>query len=433
MNSNLLENLYRQCITHGFGPLNQEAVTLADTAGFTLGREENTTLCLVQVTDLDRLNKQISLFLRDQEMERAAALAGMYSSVWVVFLWISGDSSEASVPEGLYQPEGYYGQSPYAIYWHINPNTSEIFVLHHQPDDVMGLKAVIRAVLDMGATGNLDVAKNLDALDNLDVSDVAKAFRSTSTDLKSELKTLESEIEALQAEIKGIKSEMRDLESELALDSLDSLNTLGSLENSGNSEKNPYVKVRIPLCTIILIATNVLVMILMYQQGFAQMPDLVAAQFGAIIPSLVWEGEYYRLLTAMFVHFGWSHLFFNMVGMLIFGTRVERYYGKVPFLAVYFISGLTASVASLLFTRGFSAGASGAVYGLLGAAFVYTRFTKRSMDIINNQVVLIYILIGLILGFAMPNIDYFGHIGGLIAGLIIGGITSYISYERPIR
>jgi len=183
-----------------------------------------------------------------------------------------------------------------------------------------------------------------------------------------------------------------------------------------------HIKANIPICTFALAFTNIAMMVLMYWWGYAHNPIGVAAQFGAIIPARIWEyGEFYRLFMAMFIHFGWSHLFFNLVGMLIFGTRIERYYGKLPFLLTYIVTGLIASVTSLLLTQGFSAGASGAVYGLVGSAFVYTR--RQPMDIINKHVMLIYIIFGLGMGFVMPNIDYFGHIGGLISGILAGYIV----------
>jgi len=186
----------------------------------------------------------------------------------------------------------------------------------------------------------------------------------------------------------------------------------------------------LPILTIAIAVINIIVLILMYLYGYGQNPIVVAARFGAIIPARIWgAGEYYRLLTAMFVHFGWGHLFMNVAGMFIFGTRIERYYGKISFLAIYFASGLLSSVASLLLTRGFSAGASGAVYGLVGAAFVYTKM-RGSMDLISNHIILIYIVIGLGAGFLMPNVDYFGHIGGLIGGVLAGYVAVKLSVQE---
>ena len=395
MNSNILENLYSQCMAVGFRAIGHEPVPITDTAGFTLAREENTTLCLVQITDLCRLDKSICLFLQDQEMERANSLAAMYSTVWIVFLSVGKGSPDIS------RAEGYFGQSPYAVYWHINPETGEFFVPPNQPDDVMGLKTAVKAVLAADGHDATDALFPEDAL-----GDTASAeFGNTTGDGTASSGTMGS----------GTAGS-------------DTAGKHGVFRPGNNADEEPdSVRVRFPFCTIILMTTNILMMVLMFQQGYADTPELVAARFGAIIPVLILEaGEYHRLLTAMFVHFGWVHLFFNVTGILIFGTRIERHYGKLSFLAVYFISGLSASVASLFFTRGFSAGASGAVYGLLGAAFVYTRYTKKSMDIIDNHVILVYIIAGLSMGFVMPNIDYFGHIGGLLAGLIVGyGILKF--------
>lgn len=339
-----LEKLYRQCMAQGFQTLSQEAIPVSDAAGISLAKEENSSLCLLQIVDLSRLDDNIYLFLRDKEIERAKALSSMYSSVWVVFVRIG-----KGAPPELEGAEGFFGQSPYAIFWHVNPETRKISVASGQPDDVMGLKKAINTSFEF--EGQLPFPA-------------------------------------------GTEPEAK--------------------------ESTAYVRKHIPLCTYVMVATNIIVILLMYHQGYAHMPLVVAARFGAIVPYLIWEhGEYYRLLTAMFVHFGWTHIFFNVAGLIIFGTRIEKYYGSGSFLAIYFASGLSASVASLLLTQGFSAGASGAVYGLLGAAFVYTGYTKKSMDVINNHIILIYIIMGLGMGFIMPNIDYFGHIGGLLAGILV--------------
>ena len=351
-----LENLYKQCIDLGFGALAQAPMTGA--AGFTLAKEENTSLCLLQVMDLTRINDEVSLFLQKQELDRASSLNPLYSSIWVVFLTIGNTSPNMD------RAEGYFGQSPYAVYWHIDVAAKDILVHMDQPDNVMNLRDAIRA-----------------------------AF-------------LEE----------GYAEEEASADGTMAGPSV--------TEPSTNPSSDHFpVPSSAPVCTFILVAANIIVMILMYMAGYATMPLAVAARFGAIVPHLILEsGEYYRLVTAMFVHFGWMHLFFNVAGILIFGTRIERYYGRVAFLSIYFISGLSASVASLILTRGFSAGASGAVYGLLGAAFVYTKL-KNPMDLINKHVVLVYIIMGISVGFTMANIDNFGHLGGLIAGLLIGFVA----------
>ena len=365
-----LERVYQQCLTAGFSPLGQ-AEPASGTAAFTLAKEENTSLCLLQVADLSRMDEGLCRFLHNQELDRAAALNPMYSSIWVVFLWIGGHPSFETA-------EAFYGQSPYAIYWHLNPATQQITVSPDQPDDVMGLRTAIKL-------------KTVGALPPLPPAGALPPHPRQGTS-------------PLDPVIGGDSGE----------------GGYGKGGAQGRIVRAPSA----PVVTIMLASANVVVMLLMYLQGYAAMPIVVAARFGAIVPSLIWgAGEYYRLFTAMFVHFGWTHLFFNVAGIFIFGTRIERYYGRAAYLAIYFIAGLAASVASLLLTRGISAGASGAVYGLLGAAFVYTRYTRRPMDMINNHIIMVYIIMGVAMGFIMPNIDYFGHIGGLISGMIIGRIA----------
>ena len=339
------DNLYRQCIDSGFHAIGNEAAgdRIQNAAGFTLAKEEGSVLCMVQALDFRILEKDIGLFLQQKEIERANALEPLYGSVWLVLLCIG-----ESLPAFASNAEAYFGQSPYIIYWHINPDTGVISIPKGQPDDVLGLKeAVISSFSDTGSF-------------------------ITETD------------DPTEADI-DIK------------------------------HHSP------PVSTCILVGINILITLLMFLNNYTSYPVLTAIRFGAIVPSLIIDhGEYYRLLTAMFVHFGIAHLSFNIAGILIFGTRIEKYFGRFIFITVYFISGLSASVASLLFTRGVSAGASGAVYGLLGAAFIFTKYTKKPMDVINHQIIVIYIIMGLGMGFIVPNIDHFGHIGGLAAGLIIG-------------
>ena len=179
---------------------------------------------------------------------------------------------------------------------------------------------------------------------------------------------------------------------------------------------------RIPYLTIAMIAINAVILVLIYLAGFpADM--FVPARFGAIVPYRInVHGEWWRLFTAMFIHFGVEHFFPNTIGLIVFGTRLERYFGRTIFLTVYIVSGLMGSWASLLFTQGYAAGASGAIYGLIGAIFAYTRLTRRDIEHMNWYTLSLFIGIGIVLGFLTPGVDNFGHLGGLIGGLGIGGI-----------
>jgi len=177
---------------------------------------------------------------------------------------------------------------------------------------------------------------------------------------------------------------------------------------------------RIPFLTFLTIGVNAVILVLIYMAGFPE--DMwVPARFGAIVPAYILEdGQWHRLFTAMFVHFGAGHFFANVMGLVVFGTRVERYFGRVAFCVIYILSGLLGSLFSLYFTTGYAAGASGAIYGLIGAVFAYTRLTGRSIELMNWYILFMFIGVGIAMGLMTPGVDNFGHLGGLVGGLAIG-------------
>jgi membrane associated rhomboid family serine protease len=133
------------------------------------------------------------------------------------------------------------------------------------------------------------------------------------------------------------------------------------------------------------------------------------------------DGEYWRLVTAGFMHYGVIHLLLNMWALLILGGEVERMVGRWRFVAVYLLSGLGGTVAVYVFgaTNGFVAGASASVFGLFGALFFF--FRKLRMD--PRGLVLIVALnfgLGLFL-----NVSWLGHLGGLLVGAITGALLAY--------
>lgn len=161
-----------------------------------------------------------------------------------------------------------------------------------------------------------------------------------------------------------------------------------------------------------------------YRPGFStQVPvDLFGLTFSAPV---VAAGGYYRMITAMFLHFGVIHLLFNMVVLWMLGRVLERDLGPARFFTAYMLSGLAGSVAVYLFSyQSATAGASGAVYGLFGLLIMVNRKLRR-----DNQG--IYVLLGLNLvltivwGFSLA-----GHVGGLIGGLICGAILTFTPRER---
>jgi rhomboid protease GluP len=139
---------------------------------------------------------------------------------------------------------------------------------------------------------------------------------------------------------------------------------------------------------------------------------------------LIYQGQYWRFITAMFLHGGLLHILFNGFALYVLGPEAERIYGTGRFVALYFVSGIAGGVASYAFSPHPSVGASGAIFGLIGglAVFFYT-----SRDILGEigrrqlqnmlSIIVINILIGLSAG---GVIDNFAHLGGLVGGAVSG-------------
>lgn len=147
-------------------------------------------------------------------------------------------------------------------------------------------------------------------------------------------------------------------------------------------------------------------------------------EFGAQSNPYIAVGQQWRLFTSVFLHAGLTHLLFNAYALFILGRDVEAFYGHKWFLAIYLVAGLAGSVAwYILGDEVPSVGASGAIFGLIGAeAAFYVRnrrlFGQFGRQRLGNLAVLIGI--NLVFGFTIPNINNIAHLGGLVAGFLLG-------------
>jgi rhomboid protease GluP len=139
---------------------------------------------------------------------------------------------------------------------------------------------------------------------------------------------------------------------------------------------------------------------------------------------LIANGEYWRLFTAMFLHVGFMHLLFNGIGLLIFGRLLERIYGHYRFTTIYVLAGLSGSIASYTFNRVvIGAGASGAIFGVLGALAAFFLLRRDILGRVGRRYLSSLALIAainLFLGFIIPGIDNWAHLGGLGGGFLLG-------------
>jgi rhomboid protease GluP len=174
--------------------------------------------------------------------------------------------------------------------------------------------------------------------------------------------------------------------------------------------------------TWIMLAGIVLVFLLETLAGGSTNTQ-VLVRLGAKVTPLIVQGEYWRLFTSTFLHIGLVHLAFNGYALLLLGTELERLFAWPRFLAIYLLSGLFGSLASYALSDTISAGASGAIFGLIGALAAFFALHRDRLGAwgrarLGNTVFLI--AINLFLGFTQPGIDNLGHLGGLLAGLGLG-------------
>lgn len=152
--------------------------------------------------------------------------------------------------------------------------------------------------------------------------------------------------------------------------------------------------------------------------------------------SMILQGEYWRLITAMFLHGGLMHILFNSIALYALGGEAERIYGTKRFLGVYFVSGLAGSIASYAFSPAPSVGASGAIFGIIGALAVFFYTTRSILGEIGKrqlQSMIGIIVINIIIGLSAQGIiDNYAHMGGLAGGIVIGWllVPRYILNKR---
>ena len=178
------------------------------------------------------------------------------------------------------------------------------------------------------------------------------------------------------------------------------------------SRKNPVI-------TYSLIGICIAIFVMMYIFGNGSEDSVTLLEFGANYDFLTKNGQYFRLFTCMFLHIGLAHLICNMYSLYVIGREVENVFGKVKYLLIYIISGVCGSTLSLAFNHNtISAGASGAIFGLLGALLYFGYYYRTYLGSAIKSAVIPVILANLVIGFLSTSIDNAAHIGGLIGGVL---------------
>jgi len=179
-----------------------------------------------------------------------------------------------------------------------------------------------------------------------------------------------------------------------------------------------------PRITYIMLFLNlVLFAWLEYQGGSTNTLTLV--QYGAKYNPAIVDGEWWRIVSSMFLHIGFIHIMLNMLALYYLGSPVERMYGSVRFTFIYFVSGIVGGVTSFALTPSVAAGASGAIYGLFGALLFFGVVHKKLFFQTMGSNLLWIIALNIVFSFSIPQVDMGAHLGGLFGGFLASAIVHF--------
>ena len=255
---------------------------------------------------------------------------------------------------------------------------------------------VLSIFIDLGEEVNLQSTKNNDCI-----------YLETEKDLKK--------YDFLKEYFPDLEEDMHHEEDGFAL-LLKLGNDISEKSKENADQANKVFEPKLPVVTTVLIALNVLI----FLAGlFLGLRDYLINTF-AVYGPFIKEGDFYRLITGIFLHADILHLGFNMYSLYVIGSQIESFFGKTKFILIYLFSGLMGSLLSILLNGNIpSIGASGAIFGLLGSMLYFGYYYRVYLgNTLTSQIVPI-ILVNLLIGFTTTGIDNFGHIGGLIGGFLI--------------
>ncbi|WML25589.1 rhomboid family intramembrane serine protease [Neobacillus sp. OS1-33] len=179
-----------------------------------------------------------------------------------------------------------------------------------------------------------------------------------------------------------------------------------------------------PFFTYVFIAIQIVVFLWLQLHGGSTNTSTLI-KYGAKVNQLIVEGEWWRFITPVFLHIGFTHLAMNTLALYFLGTEVERIFGNLRFLWIYMFAGVTGFIASFIFSANLSAGASGAIFGCFGALLyfgvIFPKLFFRTMGM--NLIVVLGI--NLMIGFSATGIDNAGHLGGLVGGFLAAGLVHF--------
>lgn len=186
--------------------------------------------------------------------------------------------------------------------------------------------------------------------------------------------------------------------------------------------------------TVVIAGINIVIFIGLTMIGMTEDAYFMLSKGAIYAPYITEYGEYYRLFTGMFLHFGIQHLGNNMLLLIVVGSQFEREIGTIKFVIIYIIAGLGGNVLSLMSTLQtgnytVSAGASGAIFGIIGGMLWIVIRNKGQVGTMTSRGLIVMIALSLYLGYTGSGIDNLAHIGGLGVGFVL---SSFL-YWKPKR
>ncbi len=188
------------------------------------------------------------------------------------------------------------------------------------------------------------------------------------------------------------------------------------------------------ICNLLMVIINIAVFLGLEIVGCTENVPFMAEHGACYTPWILEYGEYYRLLTSMFLHFGIEHLANNMLVLMFLGDTLERAVGEIRYLIIYLGGGILANIFScaMEYRTGeysVSAGASGAVFAVIGALIYVVIVNRGRLEDISARRLILMAVLSLFQGFTSIGVDNAAHAGGLVFGLFLG----ILLYRRPRR
>lgn len=191
-----------------------------------------------------------------------------------------------------------------------------------------------------------------------------------------------------------------------------------------------------PWVTYLLLFVMIVIYLLMTVSGGSE-NVFNLLKFGAQSNQLVRDGQWWRLITPIFVHIGFQHILINGITLYYLGKLIEPIVGHLRYFIIFMVSGVCGNLMSFALGNGISAGSSTAIFGLFGA-FLMIAFQYRGNDFVRStaKTFVLFVVINLVFDIFTPGIDIYGHIGGFIGGYLVSfvvGLRQNINLNKIMR